>query len=404
MLASAHAASWSTCAVCLSEILPSADPVLYRSYPAACPFGCGGRVAIEDHEVHKAECPRLRCDLCGVASLTIQQDHQISSCPESLVSCPNADCGLELPRKDSPAHAAECPKRTVGCSYPLCDFKGPADTLPVHVEGAVQQHLLLALRTVSELKGTVARLEAQWKEWEEPAAQDEPARGADEPEGAGETGGGDATASGRAAATGSAAQGSAGTTGAGECVALRKEVQLLRARLAASSSIVVRVPIGYKGSLPPTLFPDNGKYGGAGRYSVMDGDCARYFSPRFSFGGCEWELCASFGTVLGATLIPAVGDAVAVKFGAVLISRLGRTGDLHTVRFRGCGMGYGARVASIDTALDPAKGFIQNEADYSYLAFRVFIYVHDRLPPRSLGPNRGELVPDTDPDWPDAPF
>ncbi|KAI9021781.1 hypothetical protein DFJ74DRAFT_706690 [Hyaloraphidium curvatum] len=355
-------APFATCPVCLSELLPSADPVYLcgnRGKNACSHFFCRGCVAslqknkrradrkcpccrakwveaksvkndkafwevvgFEDLDGHKVACSSLRCNLCGetVEAPATMERHQEESCESGLVACVNEGCDVQVARKDAGSHTEDCPKRIVSCSYPLCEFKGPADAHSEHRKSAVEDHLQLFMRRVSELE---ERMVSETSKLEERMAVKFEER-----------------------------------------ISLledsllsrhRDEVDLLKMKLEASCCTVVRIPIGYKGSLcahlPPSLLPDDCE----GRSFVFNGgNGLAYVSLPFLANGLTWELRAEFN---------------------------------------------GTRI------LDPNERFLEKHGDTTFLGVRCWIYVHNslKMTEDDAGIKSSKNL-DDEPEWTDAPF
>ncbi|KAI9022636.1 polysaccharide pyruvyl transferase-domain-containing protein [Hyaloraphidium curvatum] len=430
---SAPMPSWSTCSVCLHDILPSAEPVflaggdgnavcqhlfcracavpvkagkrpaerecptcraawedarpletspvmwmLYRTHVLACPWGCGGHVAVQELEAHAAACPKRRCGLCAayLGLPTTVEEHVAASCPEAVVECVNAGCGVTMRRKELEKHAATCPKRILTCEMPFCGFKvgragGSPDQMREHDEDAVKQHLSAALRKIVDMDKAFTSSASKVFNLEKALAASDH-----------------------------------------ELQDLRKSNETLKARLKAGS-MVVRIPIGYKGSLSPDPFPTlPDQLAGLGSCETGTNE-VRYLSPTVRSGGAAWNLlvehprdpAAAQGAGVFLQLQPG-GDRrrVLAKWGIGPLSAHAPVKVLPCCQFAPDGgylgfPGFGARAG----IMDPAAGYREEHGKFAFLAFRVWVHVRDALPKKDGGAVPQTRILEGEPDW-YAPF
>ena len=130
--------------------------------PLPCPNECkddGGKIVMvqrKDLRKHKLKCPRrqYKCPHCKKAGEYQERTTtHLNTCPKVKVVCPNSDCGERVARCSLDAHCRDCPFEQVPCKYACLGCKGKfLRRDKVDHEDDTQQHLQMAIDTVSELK------------------------------------------------------------------------------------------------------------------------------------------------------------------------------------------------------------------------------------------------------------
>jgi hypothetical protein len=85
----------------------------------------------------------------------------LQKCPNLKVACPNSSCRKRVLRRDISGHRKECPFEEVPCKYARigCNTRVPRREREEH-ESDAEQHLQLAVDTVSELKSKLDEQQA----------------------------------------------------------------------------------------------------------------------------------------------------------------------------------------------------------------------------------------------------
>ncbi|XP_035493832.1 TNF receptor-associated factor 5 [Scophthalmus maximus] len=108
---------------------------------------------------HRLEpCPHCR----RPHRLSLMQDHVQSSCPDVDVDCPNS-CSLKVPRHTLTEHRESCPEVHVNCPYRNfgCSVQDKRGKVKLHEDAAVSRHMLLVLRSNSDLEQQVEVLQEE---------------------------------------------------------------------------------------------------------------------------------------------------------------------------------------------------------------------------------------------------
>lgn len=110
-------------------------------------------------------CPHRRepCPHCRqVLQFSLIQDHVQSSCPEVEVDCPNG-CSQNIPRHKLTEHRDSCPEVHTDCSYKKfgCSVQGTRRNVRLHEDAAVNQHMLLVLRSNTHVEQQVEVLQEE---------------------------------------------------------------------------------------------------------------------------------------------------------------------------------------------------------------------------------------------------
>ena len=94
--------------------------------------------------------------------------HQ-ATCPEVPLSCPNIKCGSQgIKRKDMDSHRGKCPHEPVKCHFAEagCKENIPRHQLESHMTSNQQQHLLLVMKNLHQVKSKLNETEAKLIETE----------------------------------------------------------------------------------------------------------------------------------------------------------------------------------------------------------------------------------------------
>lgn len=127
-----------------------------------CPNECkdeGGhtvKVQCKELQKHKLKCPRrqYKCRHCKEAGEYVERTTtHLQKCPSMRVSCPNSNCKEKIARSKLTIHRQDCPFEQVPCKYARigCNSRFPRKEREEH-ENDTEQHLRIAIDTVSELK------------------------------------------------------------------------------------------------------------------------------------------------------------------------------------------------------------------------------------------------------------
>ncbi|XP_018545111.1 TNF receptor-associated factor 5 [Lates calcarifer] len=110
-------------------------------------------------------CPQRTepCPYCRQPhQLSLIQDHVQSSCPDVAVDCPNS-CSQKVPRHKLTEHRESCPEVLVDCSYKKfgCSVQDKRGKVKLHEDAAVNHHMLLVLRSNTNLEQQVGVLQEE---------------------------------------------------------------------------------------------------------------------------------------------------------------------------------------------------------------------------------------------------
>ncbi|XP_071359242.1 TNF receptor-associated factor 5 [Trachinotus anak] len=108
---------------------------------------------------HRMEpCPHCR----QLLRLSLIQDHVQSLCPDVEVDCPNS-CYQKVPRHKLTEHGELCPEVLIDCSYKRfgCSVQDKRGEVKLHEDAAVNHHMLLVLRSNTNLEQQVGVLQEE---------------------------------------------------------------------------------------------------------------------------------------------------------------------------------------------------------------------------------------------------
>uniref|UniRef100_A0A3Q3MW60 TNF receptor-associated factor n=1 Tax=Mastacembelus armatus TaxID=205130 RepID=A0A3Q3MW60_9TELE len=117
----------------------------------------------QEHLTHT--CPRRMepCPQCQQPlPLGVIQDHVQSLCPDVEVDCPNS-CPQKVPRHQLAEHRRSCPELQINCSYKKfgCSVQDKRGKMKLHEDAAVGHHMLLVLRSNTNLEQQVEVLQEE---------------------------------------------------------------------------------------------------------------------------------------------------------------------------------------------------------------------------------------------------
>ena len=135
-----------------------------------CPNQCSDfngkivKVLVKELKKHKLICPRRQhmCRHCKeVGEFADITTFHLQKCPNLKVTCPNNSCRKRVFRRDVANHRKECLFEEVSCKYARigCNVRVPRREREEH-ESNAEQHLQLAVDTVSELKSKLDEQQA----------------------------------------------------------------------------------------------------------------------------------------------------------------------------------------------------------------------------------------------------
>ncbi|XP_040001095.1 TNF receptor-associated factor 5 isoform X2 [Xiphias gladius] len=103
------------------------------------------------------------CPHCGQPHrLSLIQDHVQSTCPDVEVDCPSS-CSQKVPRHKLTEHRESCPEVHVFCSYKKfgCSVQDKRGKVKLHEDAGVNHHMLLVLRSNTNLEQQVGVLQEE---------------------------------------------------------------------------------------------------------------------------------------------------------------------------------------------------------------------------------------------------
>ena len=135
-----------------------------------CPNQCSDfsgkivKVLVKELKKHKLICPRRQhmCRHCKeVGEFADITTFHLQKCPNLKVTCPNTSCRKRVFRRDVTNHRKECLFEEVPCKYARigCNARVPRREREEH-ESNAEQHLQLAVDTVSDLKSKLDEQQA----------------------------------------------------------------------------------------------------------------------------------------------------------------------------------------------------------------------------------------------------
>ncbi|KAM3865345.1 TNF receptor-associated factor 5 [Diretmus argenteus] len=94
--------------------------------------------------------------------LNLIKEHEQSSCPEMKVGCPNR-CSLKVPRFMLTEHNHLCPEVHIDCFYKKygCSVQDKRAKVKLHEDAAVNQHMVLVLRSNTKLEKQMEALQEE---------------------------------------------------------------------------------------------------------------------------------------------------------------------------------------------------------------------------------------------------
>ena len=153
----ADGCEWSGELRSLKEHLVGCD-FTFVPCPNECKDDSGQIVKVRSKELrnHSTKCPRrqYKCRHCKEAGEYLERTTtHLEKCPSMKVACTNTDCGEKMVRSKLAIHRQDCPFEQVPCKYARigCGSRFPRKDREEH-ENHTEQHLQIAIDTVSELK------------------------------------------------------------------------------------------------------------------------------------------------------------------------------------------------------------------------------------------------------------
>ena len=117
------------------------------------------RVELELHKLTKCPMREVKCEYCAGGFEAEQMQAHLLKCELCPRVCPHG-CGDKLTRIQEESHQETCPNKVVPCTFGRigCEVELMRSLLDQHSDSAVQQHLLLACDTITDLRVEISEL------------------------------------------------------------------------------------------------------------------------------------------------------------------------------------------------------------------------------------------------------